>query len=412
MKKLILFLILLPCVLFGEYNLISSRRYTYTGVGTTSFSTLSVTASSSSTQGFEDAIFSSTFNKVIGFSCTFLTTGTPSPNLQFKSSSSYSIDYPFRVLTNDSINVYYDWGSCAPNTYALYSMLARLYLSGYRNYENIYTNANTAFLNFIPSRVVSDVISGTNTAWRSSVLSSLSLINNSLQGINSSINNINVDLGQFQSDYQTVNFLSLSDFNSVVDNYASQGYIDQVSADYYKSQYNSLSGDSKSFYASSIAELLANTQKMSNDFNWMSLPRNSNKVDKVFTQMGDSFGAGAAGHYTTPLTNEMKRMSNDWVNETKSALSNNTQKIKDDLAAWKNQLHGTQTSIDNSAANIYNTLNNIANGSSVVRVDLGSVSFGVTLSDPVEIDAAQFNAFSEDLGKAGDYMERLCPNPH
>lgn len=407
MKKLIILLILSPCVAFGEYNLISSRRYTYTGAGTTSFSTLSVTSFASSPQGFEDAIFSSTFNKLIGFSCTFLAAGTPSPNLLFKSSSSYSIDYPFRVLTNDTINVYYDWGSCAPNTYALYSMLARLYLSGYRNYENIYTNANTAFLNFIPSRVVSDVISGTNTLWRSSVLSSLSNINNTLSGINTSINNINVDLGQFQTDYQTVNFVSLSDFNSVVDNYASQGYIDQVTADYYKSQYNSLSGDSKSFYASSVADLLANMQKMSNDFNWMSLPRNSNKVDNVFSQMGNSFGAGAAAHYITPLTNEMRRMTTDWADETKAALSNNTQKIKDDLAAWKNQLHGTQTSIDNSAANINNTLNNIAGGSSVVRVNVQNQDIGVTITDPVTIDPTQFNAFSEDLGKAGDYMERL-----
>ena len=298
------------------------------------------------------------------------------------------------------------------NIHQLYWAAYSLWRNGYRGsgFKYLYHDTSRDYLNFYMPDIISDVMSSTNNTYQSIVLSMLNSIHSSLQGINTSINNINVDFGQFQTDYQIVNWDSLN-FLDFVDGAVDNGSFTSSHGQYLKDTYNSFVslGDTSSAAAfkSSVLQQFRNNNLMSDAASWLNNHSNNPSVQSALRSAGDSFGAGAAFHYTTPLTNEMKRMSSDWVNETKSALSNNTQKIKDDLAAWKNQLHGTQTSIDNSAANINNTLNNIANGSSVVRVDLGSVSFGVTLSDPVSIDAAQFNSFSEDLGKAGDYMERL-----
>ena len=320
-----------------------------------------------------------------------------------------NISFPIHGHTVYSTGLAYRPIAAFSKVRELYLLVTRLYVSGYRGtgFKNIYTGGSSSSgnvcLNFYYPDLVADIMSSTNSVFQSLLLSHLN-------SISSNIQNIRVDLGQFQNDYQSVNWDSLN-FLDFVDGAVENGSFTSSHGQYLKDTYNAFvsAGDTASAgaFKSAVLQQFRNNNLMSDTASWLSANGNNPTVQNALRQVGDSFGAGAAGHYITPLTNEMKRMSLDWADDTRAALSNNTQKIKDDLAAWKNQLHGTQTSIDNSAANINNTLNNIAGGSSVVRVNVQNQDIGVTITDPVTIDPTQFNAFSEDLGKAGDYMERL-----
>lgn len=238
--------------------------------------------------------------------------------------------------------------------------------------------------------MVQDVLSSTNTLYHSILLSSLA-------SINSSINNIRVDLGQFQTDYQTVNsgVLNVSNY---IDSAAAQGVISEYQADLYKQDIASAHSDPYSFgdpnsLARSVydsIESLKNTISHAAALN--SRPDSLNEFAKQF---GNSFSAAGAGHYTTPLTNEMQRMTTNWVQETKAALSNNTQKIKDDLQAWKDQLSGP----NGSQAAIVSALNGAINshGSVKVEVQNSNNELHVNVNGPVELKATQFNDINNKL---------------
>ena len=415
-KYLIALFALAPVLCFGDSSeFVPNRLYTFLWTGPNKYTTISGSDYFTKLDG-EYGVYSVLFNHrfAIGFNQRdtshnrYLAFPSQSTlyDLSLNTYSKATVAFPIHGTSN-GVNCCYS-PFVYPSVSRLLTASSSLFASGYRGpgFTEIFTSNLTSYVNVDFKLLISDVLSSTNNTYQSIVLDCLNNIHSSLSGINTSINNINVDLGQFQNDYSFVNSSQLN-ISNVIDFAEADSIIPSRLA----SSLKSMARDSSNLgYINSVLDSYRAAQWLPlafSDSDLASPLSNDSRVKRGLQNIGDSFGAGAAGHYTTPLTNELRRMSNDWVNETKAALSNNTQKIKDDLAAWKNQLHGTQTSIDNSAANINNTLNNIAGGSSVVRVNVQNQDIGVTITDPVTIDPTQFNAFSEDLGKAGDYMERL-----
>lgn len=238
--------------------------------------------------------------------------------------------------------------------------------------------------------MVQDVLSSTNTLFHSILLSSLA-------SINSSINNIRVDLGQFQTDYQTVN-LGVLNVSNYIDSAAAQGVISEYQADIYKQDISSAYADpvtwgDPSSFARSVYDTI---EAIKNTFNQaQALNSRPDSLNEFARQFGDSFSAAGAGHFTTPLTNEMQRMNTNWVQETKAALSNNTQKIKDDLQAWKDLLSGP----NGSQAAIVSALNGAMNNTGAFKVELQNAnnSVYVHLDGPITLDSAQFQDVNNKL---------------
>ena len=412
-KNLIALFAFAPVLCFGDYTDLNSsslcRLYTFKSNSSGSFPISSATPNKITTIGelFNHSL-SSTFGISFNSSSGALVHPKQGTVSSIPTNKTYNVDYP---VVSDSI--YYCLEYACPQLYSLFSLAAHAYVDGnnFNSLRVLYTDASNTYVNFTPIDFISELLTSTNSVYRSSVircLSTLPDINNSLSSIDRNLIILanrptsDFDLSTLSNRLSAAQNLGLLnemsvDVDTALDNLNLSNY--DTSSPEFPAMYDSLS---RSYdRALSAIETLSGLSNISVD------PSSRSNLNDLLKQFGDSLSAGGAGHFTTPLTNEMRRMSTDWVNETKAALSNNTQKIKDDLAAWKNQLHGTQTSIDNSAANIYNTLNNIAGGSSVVRVNVQNQDIGVTITDPVTIDPTQFNSFSEDLGKAGHYMESL-----
>lgn len=412
-KLLIALLAFAPVLCFGDYTDLNSsspcRLYVFKASSSGTFPT--TTAAPNKPTTISD-LFNHSLSSAFGISFKSSSGDLVHPKQSISSSlptnRTYTVDYP---VVSDSI--YYCLEYACPQLYSLFSLASHAYADGnhFNSLRVAYSDSSNTYINFVPIDFVSELLTSTNSVYRSSVircLSTLPDINNSLSSID---RNLIILANRSTSDFD---FSSLSNRLLAAQNLGLQNEmpvdVDTALDNLNLSNYDTSSPEFSAIYESmarsydralSAIETLSGLSAISVD------PSSRSNLNDLLKQFGDSLSAGGAGHITTPLTNQMQRMSTDWVNETKAALSNNTQKIKDDLQAWKNQLHGTQTSIDNSAANIYNTLNNIAGGSTVVRVNVANQDIGVTITDPVTIDPTQFNSFSEDLGKAAEYMERL-----
>lgn len=279
-----------------------------------------------------------------------------------------------------------------PSLQSMYNGVLNLYLSGYSGPGLIeFYRSNTRIgynVNF--PVLVSDVLSSTNTTYRQLLFSSLS-------SINSSIQNINVDLGQFQRDYQNVNYGVLN-ISNYIDSAVSLGLISLYQGELFKGDIASAFREPDTYgdplnFARSIFDSIHDRDFASNASGYLN--DNPQSLNAFAKQFGDSFSAAGAGHFTTPLTNEIQRMNTNWVQETKAALSNNTQKIKDDLQAWKDMLSGP----NGSQAAIVSALNGAMNNSGAFKVELQNAnnSVYVHLDGPITLDSAQFQDVNNKL---------------
>lgn len=307
---------------------------------------------------------------------------------------SASINYQILVAPLTYANPLY-----FPRVATLYNTVESLYIAGYRSPGLcvVSETAYTHYVNFNFSLIVSDILSSTNNAYQSIVLSTLNSIYSHVQGINTGIQNINVDLGQFQTDYKTVNFGVLN-ISNYIDSAAADGVISPSQADIYKGDIASaisnpdVWGD-PSLFARSVYDNIEAIKHIIQSTN--ALNDRPSALNEFAKQFGNSFSAAGAGHFTTPLTNEMQRMNTNWVQETKAALSNNTQKIKDDLQAWKDQLSGP----NGSQAAIVSALNGAMNNTGAFKVELQNAnnSVYVHLDGPITLDSAQFQDVNNKL---------------
>lgn len=424
-KHLIALFALAPVLCFGDssfpYKLQSLAIFKFTNTSGSSQQSTIQSVNLENLEGYENIqnyIYAYTARQSIGFSCPIgNVSSVPSLNSSL-STSALSSTRPFQVVTTNNEVFTTGWGLLAPDVHALYSTLARLYLSGYRNYDQIFVSASSIYLNFTPNVVISDVLTGTNTPLRATVLSALSQINNALQGISSGIQNIRIDLGQFQTDYQSVNSLALNPSSFTYDSIPSIGgsdfnyAVDSVlQSPYYSDSFKSLLASSLgSVYSDFVSQAV---QMYQLDQSSPGSPGYGKTFNDYLTSPG-SVGSSRNYHYSTPLTNEMRRMTLDWSRDTTNQLARNTANITNQLQQWKRELHDDVDNIGVALGSVItdgggqNSVRvDISGSSSPVHVTVDNLDIGVTLSGPVQLDATQFNAFSEDLGKAGDYMERL-----
>lgn len=117
--------------------------------------------------------------------------------------------------------------------------------------------------------------------------------------------------------------------------------------------------------------------------------------DISFTVRGSSGFGG--------LIPEVKRLNpTNWVGDVKSALSNNTQKIKDDLASWhdfgSNSLRQVNTILSGIDANTSGSaIRSAVDGITVSIQNSGDNVVSVDLNAPVTIDADQFTTLDSGL---------------
>ena len=277
MKKYIIVLpALVPVLCFGDVYLYTYDSNLNPVSRAVSVSTLGYDKTS---QEYTNQVFSIYFNNFNGY--YYGRRGFMGPSWTVTSPTngpSHTID--FQILVSSRTYASPLW---FPRIATLYTTAESLYQSGYRSsgLQVIDETSTTHYVNFNFSLIVSDILSSTNNTYQSIVLSALNNIYSSLSGINTSIQNINIDLGQFQNDYQNVNWDSLN-FISFVDSVESLGYIDSASANYYKNNYNSISGDSQIGYARNISSMLNNFMSIAN------LRITRNRIIVIFIIIGRS----------------------------------------------------------------------------------------------------------------------------
>lgn len=307
-----------------------------------------------------------------------------------------SVDYPI-LYDNHFLSITY----FAPEVPTVLSVVSRLYVDGFRSsgFISVSTNSTYTFMNVRLSRVISDLLNSTNLVWRSEIISSLSQINSSVQGISSGIQNINVDLGQFQSDYQSVNYLALnpfsftyssmpnvggsSDYNYAVDSVLQSPYY----SDSFKSLLASSLGSAYSDYVSQAAQMYQLDQSSPGS------PGYGKSFNDYLNSSG-SVGASKSYHYSTPLTNEMRRMTLDWSRDTTNQLARNTANITNQLQQWKRELHND---IDNIGGALGSVITD-GGGQNSLRVDIvgaGDVFNSVSIDGDITIAGTQWSTIGD-----------------
>lgn len=431
-KHLIYLLAVSPLLCFGDssgfpYRLQSLSIYKFTNSSGSGQQVTTQSAGLTNLEGYENIqnyIYAYTARQTIGFSCPLGNVSAVPSMSTTLSTSAVALSRPFQVVTTNNEVFTTGWGLVAPDVYALYCTLARLYASGYRNYEQIFLGSGSAYLNFTPNVVISDVLTGTNTAWRSSLLSALSQINASLQGINTGIQNIHVDVGQLQSDYTSVNQLALnpSSFSyndmpvingsSVFSYEAASVLSDPSVSPALKSQFAANLGRVYGDYLSKAAQVYALDQG----------DPNSPSYGKSFSDfLSDSAGVSKSMQYqySTPLTNGMQRMTTDWKNAVTNDLAKNTASITNQLAQWKRDLHDdivdgvsaplSSVITDNGGANSVRVEANITGGQMTINggsIEVGDLSIGRITDGMDGIQGAIQQALADWLDEWYDWAYR------
>lgn len=319
--------------------------------------------------------------------------------------SSSTIDY--QILVGPGIY-------CNPlffsNVSKLYFTAESLYSSGYRSpgLVVVYESSNSHYVNFNFSMIVSDVFSSTNNTYQSLVLSALNSIHFSLSSIGSSVGYISSDSSRLLQLYESANPLSVVSLSNAVQSAFDQSLISEPLRSSFLSTlsefsdpfYDQYPADRATAYNSVLRSLdslgvsLGVFQDLENSF-----LRNPSLSRSALNHAGDFFGAGAAYHYTTPLTNEMRRLSTNVVGEVHAALSNNTAQIKDQLKHMFDN-PSDQSTVGGGIANISRASGVLAgavNNNRIMVTVENSTPVSVNLDGPINIDQSQFTQLSTPL---------------
>ena len=412
MKKFLLALVLLPFLSFGgfdpdfvEYvdnptNILIFKAYIYNS----NFSSLSLY----SWQGNRDTLSSTVITMArIGIE-VIANSNHPlrhpsGDNEVFPSSP--SIDYPISRYYDNSR--WYCLDYCQDINQAI-QICANLIRSGYRSQvlemfsDHLY---GRVICNFNIGEVFHDVLTGTNTNFRSQLLSQLSNVNGSLQSLA-------LSLGTVSSDYKTVNNLYLNPSKDILLNSAANSVT--LNGDSGGSQnLTRLYSDSYAGRESEITKALSDLARSQLQSVWLSTldpesPFFGNNINDILNdplkfQQAASHGGG--GSSLANIMRDVKRLStNDWSAGVTNQLANNTASITNQLA----HMFDEGTTIGSALANLQDrslqTAENtcsidsrLANGITVAVVNQGGTSVGVHLDGPIIIDQQQFNSLGVPL---------------
>jgi len=318
---------------------------------------------------------------------------------------------------------------------AIYQSCFSLFCDGYRGpgFE-VFSSGSYHCVNVNFPTLVSDILSSTNTAWRSSISTALASLNSSLTVINSSLNSIN-------SDYQTVN-VNYLDPTSVLQRVAASvsaggdlmtGNLDSSDLDYIQSLLDSnpsrapaIASSVSDYFSSRMKDVIAAYVDTRNDPESPAYGRQLSDFSGSNSAQSDLLNFASGRDSMSNISRDVKRLStNDWVTATTNslkqntrdaiaALSNNTESIKRDLASWRsdatNQLAhmfsddplgrtpGQNISLisDNTKATadiLGSSLNDQNNGLNVtIQNSAIPVSIGIDLSD----EFSQINSYLLD----------------
>lgn len=410
MKRLLLSVALLPLITFGDWYdpdfVVSIYCYKYNTSGTlTTPITSEVTAYRIPLSSVEDWYFSHSFGVSYGSSgsLNFPTVLSANGSMTNSTKSMY-----FSLQSTNG--VWYSLVRLAPSVVTYASYVANFVRLGYSGsgISNLYTNSTgMVSFNCTPSIVFSDVLTSTNTVFRRALLEGLSSLSTSVQ-------NVNVDLGQFQRDYSFVNS-SHFDVSNVIDVAESNSIIPSRVATSLKSMARNPFNYE---YINSVLDSYRRAQWLPlafSDSDLASPLHNDTRVKQGLKNLGDSFGAGASYHYTTPLTNELQKLNTNWVSQAKAALADNTQQITNQLAhMFDDTPNGIGRVMRDTANNTFSSANaagsideRLQRGITVAVVNEGNTSVGVHLDGPVNIDSTQWQTLSIPLGSVSSLLDSL-----
>lgn len=406
MKKFLLALVLLPLVSFGNVDYLLTngvgqvRIYIYTGLSSSSVSYESFTA-----QNDSQTLLTVYQNNKFGIRLYLDGDDIRNPAIDVSPSRTWGIDRQVSLYTNGYFTgiAYY-----SPRDISflndLYVLASELFFSGYRGtgIDYIGSASTGEYFNFSYRDAISDILSSTNTVYRSLVLSHLLQINNSLSSIGSSVGTIN-------TDYQTVNNLSLNPSKqNLLDSAANPSSLNANSS--IASNLDRLYGSSYSGREAEITKALSDLARSQLQAAWLSTldpdsPFYMQNLDNIISDP-DTFqkaalqGGGGGGSALANIMRDVKKLStNDWVSGVTNQLANNRASITNQLAHMfdddSNPVTSHLNNIDNSAGSIDDRL---ARGITVAVVNSGANSVLVSLDGPINIDQTQFNSLSVPLG--------------
>lgn len=412
MKKFLLAFALLPLVSFGglypdfvEFvdnptNIIYIRVYTYTSVGTVVYNDVNGTRDTLPSYlmsyvriGVQLNTFSDKIVHPLGDNEVYYTTP--------------SVDYPLSRYYDRSRYYCLDY---LPDFSDALNICCNLIVNGYRSpvVEVIREIPNNIYCNFKVGDVFCDVLTGTNTIFRSQLLSQLSNVSGSLQSLA-------LSLGTVSADYKTVNNLSLdpSKQNLLVSaaNPSSLNANSSIAANL-----DRLYGSSYAGRESEITKALSELARSQLQAAWLSTldpdsPFYMQNLDNIISDP-DTFqraalqGGGGGGSAIANIMRDVKKLStNDWVAGVTNQLANNRASITNQLAhmfdddtSVGSKLGNIQASSSQSASAAGSIDERLARGITVAVVNQGANSVLVTLDGPVNIDQTQFNSLSVPLG--------------
>lgn len=316
-----------------------------------------------------------------------------------------SIDYPITRAYDQSRWYCLEY---TPDIYHAVNICASLIRSGYRSPRmEIFKDQpnNTVICNFRIGDIFSDVLTGTNSFFRSQLLSQLSNVNGSLQ-------TLALSLGTVSSDYKTVNNLYLnpskdtlldSAANSVTlngDSGGSQNLTRLFSGDYAGRE-------------SEITKALSDLARSQLQSVWLSTldsesPFFGNNINDILNdpaKFQQAVSHGGGGSSLANIMRDVKRLTtNDWASAVTNQLANNTASITNQLehmfdegTAMGSSLANLQDRSLQIADNTSSIDSRLANGITVAVVNQGGTSVGVHLDGPITVEQSQFNSLGVPL---------------
>ena len=406
MKKFLLVLVLLPLFSFGgldpdfvEFvnnptNILYFRGFTYNSNGSFSYT---------NANGTRDTLTSFVIGSVrLGVQVNPLSQWVNHPagdNESFPTSP--SIDYP--------VTRYYDrshWYNMdyLPDLHESLYICCNLISSGYRSsvVEVIYDYSNNVTCNFRIGDVFRDVLTGTNTIFRSQLLSQLSKVNGSLQ-------TLALSLGTVSADYKTVNNLYLDPSKqNLLDSAANPSSLNANSS--IAANLDRLFGSSYAGRESEITKALSDLARSQLQAAWLSTldpdsPFYMQNLDNILSdpstfQQAALQGGGGGGSALANIMRDVKKLStNDWVSGVTNQLANNRASITNQLAhMFDDDNNPVVTPLNSIAGDTQSIDQRLANGITVAVVNSGANSVLVSLDGPINIDSTQFNSLSVPLG--------------
>lgn len=294
---------------------------------------------------------------------------------------------------------------------SLYVMVSTLFSSGYRGPGVQFVGSDNSYIrfNFSPSIVLSDVLFGTNTLYRSQVVSFLSsisssstqLVANSLAGLDS--------FSSFVRDYRNLNYYSFSTNSTytplpaVIEENPFFWYGD---SSYSSRVMDSLNSDFDLFYNDPAAVARRSSFNRALDSLFTDSLRaylldQSSGIDNPFQDYVSNPSMAQsviAGHFSTPTTNAVMQGAKKISDDVRESLSNNTQQIKKQLADWHNFASNGVKEVNGNLSTI---AGNTSPSSLKSAIESSNIHIGdsvtVTLDGPVNIDSEQFNSVSVPL---------------